>query len=126
MGRNIAEAAQRGLSEGDVRLISPVGAAPSGEGGDGSGAEVDTVGKVIMAEMAAVGMRTDGLIVKARPANPGVAPQPAVGRAVEGDEGPRSSACTLVLGKDGDLEAGVADMGIVERVTVEEVRLCVY
>lgn len=128
VGRNIAEAAQRGLGKGEVRLISPVGASllvarhdevgargnAGGEGeGKGKGVEVDTVGRVIMAEMAEVGMRTDGLIVKTQTQPEGVADNN--GQQI------RSSACTLVLGKDGDLEAGVADMGIVERVTVEEV-----
>lgn len=77
--------------------------------------EVDTVGRVIMAEMDSVGMRTDGLIIKTQ--------QQGVSRleSASGGQAVRSSACTLMLGKDGDLEAGVADMGIVETVTEEEV-----
>jgi pseudouridine-5'-phosphate glycosidase/pseudouridine kinase len=92
VGRNIAEAAARALPAGAVQLVSPVGAV------DGA---PDAAGTLIRAEMAAVGMRTDGLIMKA---------------------GERSSACTLILGADGDLEAGVADMGIVERLGPDDVR----
>lgn len=41
---------------------------------------------------------------------------------VEGEEGEgRTACCSLVLGKEGDLEGGVADMGIVEGLKGEEV-----
>lgn len=39
-----------------------------------------------------------------------------------GKEGRNTSVCSLTLEKDGDLVAGVADMGIVETLTEEFVR----
>lgn len=64
----------------------------------------DMVGRVTKLELEVVGLRTDGLL-----------------RITEDGRG--SAACTLHLGPSGDLEAGVADMGIVEKMGVEDVSL---
>lgn len=91
VGRNIAEAAQNLLPAGAVQLVSTVGAehcevaAPE--------TEVDGFGKVLMAEMSSAGLRTDGLLSRG---------------------GYRTAGCTLSLGMEGDLNDGVADMGIIE------------
>jgi pseudouridine-5'-phosphate glycosidase/pseudouridine kinase len=62
----------------------------------------DMVGRVTAQEMDSVGLRTDGLV-----------------RLPSEDEG--SAACTLHLGPTGDLEVGVADMGIVEEMGEDDV-----
>ncbi|OCF58148.1 hypothetical protein L486_04178 [Kwoniella mangroviensis CBS 10435] len=82
VGRNIAEAAQNLLPDH---------------------AEPDSFGKLLMLELTAAGLRTDGLI---------------------GRSGKSTAVCSLTLEKNGDLVAGVADMGIVETlspVTVEDI-----
>jgi pseudouridine-5'-phosphate glycosidase/pseudouridine kinase len=84
VGRNIAEAAQNLLPSGSVMLISPVGAEDN---------QPDALGIVLMSELERSGLRQDGLI--------------RVERA-------RTSSCSLVLEKGGDLVGGVADMSIVE------------
>jgi pseudouridine-5'-phosphate glycosidase/pseudouridine kinase len=94
VGRNIAEAAQSLLPAHAVQLVSLIGV--SGEDGTPDG-----FGKVLLAEMESVGMRTDGL--------------------VQSGGGASTAACTLALEPDGDLVAGVADMGIVETMGSEVV-----
>jgi len=61
---------------------------------------VDGFGKVLKLEMESSGMRVDGLV------------------EMEG----RTAGCTLSLGMEGDLNDGVADMGIIEGLTPELVR----
>jgi pseudouridine-5'-phosphate glycosidase/pseudouridine kinase len=56
---------------------------------------VDGFGKVLKLEMESSGMRVDGLV------------------EMEG----RTAGCTLSLGMEGDLNDGVADMGIIEGLT---------
>jgi pseudouridine-5'-phosphate glycosidase/pseudouridine kinase len=90
VGRNIAEAAQCLLPPGSVQLVSMVGLDTSSPGNG-----VDGFGKVLKLEMEGSGMRVDGLIEK---------------------EG-RTAGCTLSLGMEGDLNDGVADMGIIEGLT---------
>jgi pseudouridine-5'-phosphate glycosidase/pseudouridine kinase len=63
----------------------------------------DTFGTILQAEMNSSGMRTDGLIPR--------------------EAGSASTAvCNLILGNDGGLIAGVADMDIAETITIDEVR----
>jgi pseudouridine-5'-phosphate glycosidase/pseudouridine kinase len=92
VGRNIAEAAQNLLPAGAVQLVSTVGTEESG---------VDGFGKVLMMEMESSGMRLDGLVESV---------------------GGRTAGCTLSLGMEGDLNDGVADMGIIEGLTPDIVR----
>jgi len=101
VGRNIAEAAQALLPDHTVQLVSPIGSSSSSSG-EGGEEEIDGFGKVLISEMDAAGMRTDGLI----PCSKG-----------------RTAGCTLSLGMEGDLNDGVADMGIVEELTPEVVSL---
>jgi len=61
---------------------------------------VDGFGKVLRLEMESSGMRVDGLV------------------EMDG----RTAGCTLSLGMEGDLNDGVADMGIIEGLTPELVR----
>jgi pseudouridine-5'-phosphate glycosidase/pseudouridine kinase len=61
---------------------------------------VDGFGKVLKLEMESSGMRVDGLV------------------EMEG----RTAGCTLSLGMEGDLNDGVADMGIIEGLTPDLVR----
>ncbi|WWD16726.1 hypothetical protein CI109_101157 [Kwoniella shandongensis] len=109
VGRNIAEATQNLLSAGSVQLISAYGLAsdriPTSSDVDrttieqhrGEG-EPDAFGKLLKIELGSAGLRTDGLI---------------------GRQGGNTSVCSLTLEKDGDLVAGVADMGIVETLTAD-------
>jgi pseudouridine-5'-phosphate glycosidase/pseudouridine kinase len=94
VGRNIAEAAQSLLPTHAVQLVSLIGVSVE----DGT---PDGFGKVLLAEMESAGMRTDGL--------------------VQSGGGASTAACTLALEPDGDLVAGVADMGIVETMGSEVV-----
>ncbi|KAL7419788.1 hypothetical protein Q5752_005704 [Cryptotrichosporon argae] len=140
VGRNIAEAAQNLLPRGSVMLVSPVGqdpawstsatasftssSTPSSSSStcpalpaDSFTSEqcaappiprtpdptFDAFGKVLWAEMAAANMRTDGLITM-----PGA-----------------TAVCSLTLERGGDLVGGVADMGIVERLSAEQVRTAI-
>jgi pseudouridine-5'-phosphate glycosidase/pseudouridine kinase len=96
VGRNIAEAAQNLLPQGAAQLVSPIRQNEVGE--------LDMVGRVTKLEMQQVGLRTDGLV-----------------SVLLGEHGEGSAACTLHLGPGGDLEVGVADMGIVERMTESDV-----
>ncbi|KAK8861369.1 hypothetical protein IAR55_002188 [Kwoniella newhampshirensis] len=115
VGRNIAEATQNLLPPFTVQLISAYGLAsdrpsPSAVNGEISKGtavrdetvqrqtEADAFGKLLKLELDSSGLRTDGL----------------VGR-LNGN----TSVCSLTLEKDGDLVAGVADMGIVETLTGE-------
>nr|XP_019012289.1 indigoidine synthase A family protein [Kwoniella pini CBS 10737]OCF51070.1 indigoidine synthase A family protein [Kwoniella pini CBS 10737] len=82
VGRNIAEAAQNLLPPFSVQL------------------EPDAFGKLLMLELAAAGLRTDGLI---------------------GKDGRSTAVCSLTLEENGDLVAGVADMGIVETIKSSKV-----
>ncbi|WVN90446.1 uncharacterized protein L203_105682 [Cryptococcus depauperatus CBS 7841] len=94
VGRNIAEAAQNLLPPHAVQLISVYGILndPSPD----NTIEPDAFGKVLMMEMAGAGMRVDGLV---------------------GKPNRNTAVCSLILGKDGDLVAGVADMDIVDTLT---------
>lgn len=92
VGRNIAEAAQALLPAGEVMLLSAVGT-------DVSGTDTDAFGDLLKLELGKGGLRTDGLV-----------PLPGA-----------TSVCNLLLEKDGDLVGGVADMDIVEGLTVETV-----
>ncbi|KAK6907109.1 hypothetical protein I203_101098 [Kwoniella mangroviensis CBS 8507] len=125
VGRNIAEAAQNLLPDHAVQLISAFGTNPAfiptshhqhpqNKGIITNGQpvaiqpdtdieEADSFGKLLMLELTAAGLRTDGLI---------------------GRSGKSTAVCSLTLEKNGDLVAGVADMGIVETlspVTVEDI-----
>ena len=102
VGRNIAEAAQRLLPLGAVRLVSAFGTTTS-EKVDGNVEMPDALGILLQAEMAISGLRLDGLF---------------------GHPGGRTAACSLTLDKS-DLVAGVADMGIVDALTPDKVRLAV-
>ncbi|WVQ62816.1 uncharacterized protein L199_000965 [Kwoniella botswanensis] len=124
VGRNIAEAAQNLLPDHAVQLVSAFGTNPAfiptshhqhpqnngiimngqsvGIQQDTESEEPDSFGKLLMLELTAAGLRTDGLI---------------------GRSGKSTAVCSLTLEKNGDLVAGVADMGIVEilsPVTIEE------
>ncbi|OCF34624.1 indigoidine synthase A family protein [Kwoniella heveanensis BCC8398] len=135
VGRNIAEAAQNLLPPHSVQMISAYGS----EGASGSdpasnpsktaslertpltahperalantlqstveesqqcNKNPDAFGKLLMLEFASAGLRTDGLIAT---------------------EGRSTAVCSLTLERDGDLVAGVADMGIVETVKERQV-----
>jgi pseudouridine-5'-phosphate glycosidase/pseudouridine kinase len=61
---------------------------------------VDGFGKVLKLEMESSGMRVDGLV----------------------EMSGRTAGCTLSLGMEGDLNDGVADMGIIEGLTPDRVR----
>lgn len=99
VGRNIAEAAQNLLPPNSVQLVSAYGSV-SGSC-ESNTTEPDAFGKLLLFELAGANMRADGLV---------------------GKEGRNTSVCSLTLEKDGDLVAGVADMGIVETLTEEFVR----
>ncbi|ORX36363.1 Indigoidine synthase A like protein-domain-containing protein [Kockovaella imperatae] len=88
VARNIAESAQRFLSRHAVQLISAIGT----EGG-----EVDAAGVMLLHEMRKAGLRTDG---------------------IQSVEGVQTASCSLVLNERRDLVAGVADMGIVEKIDI--------
>ena len=65
----------------------------------------DSFGRVLEGEVRGLGMRTDGLLV------------------VGGEHaGGRTAVCSLVLDLEGNLDGGVADMEIVERVDAQLVR----
>ncbi|WWC87651.1 uncharacterized protein L201_002541 [Kwoniella dendrophila CBS 6074] len=117
VGRNIAEAAQNFLPENSVQLISLFGTnknTPSIPKQDqilidekiitsDTAKEVeepDSFGKLLLLELNSAGLRTDGLI---------------------GKSGKSTAVCSLTLEKNGDLVAGVADMGIVEIMSIESV-----
>lgn len=99
MGRNIAEAAQNLLPSNSVQLVSAYGSVSGSP--ESNTAEPDAFGKLLLFELAGAHMRSDGLV---------------------GKEGRNTAVCSLTLEKDGDLVAGVADMGIVETLTDEFVR----
>ncbi|KIR40148.1 indigoidine synthase A family protein [Cryptococcus deuterogattii 99/473] len=96
VGRNIAEAAQNLLPSNSVQLVSAYGSVSRTP--ESNTAEPDAFGKLLLFELAGAHMRTDGLV---------------------GKEGRNTAVCSLTLEKDGDLVAGVADMGIVETLTEE-------
>ncbi|WWC68845.1 uncharacterized protein I206_102781 [Kwoniella pini CBS 10737] len=114
VGRNIAEAAQNLLPPFSVQLVSSFGINStsnpnyhSSQKGkllpsevQGGGEEPDAFGKLLMLELAAAGLRTDGLI---------------------GKDGRSTAVCSLTLEENGDLVAGVADMGIVETIKSSKV-----
>lgn len=106
VGRNIAEAAHKLLSPCAVQLVSLVGSEGQAAAASSSSATdlsvADGFGHVLMQEMAVAGMRVDGLTVAA---------------------GHRTAACSLTLESDADLVAGVADMGIIETLSAEQVRI---
>ncbi len=99
VGRNIAESAQNLLAQHSVQLVSLVGREVSSAGPT----EPDPFGKLLTTEMERSGLRTDGLVM-------------STGR------GSSTAACNMVLDKDGDLVAGVADMEIVESLNEALVR----
>ena len=91
VGRNVAEAAQNLLAKDEVMLVSALGAEDQ---------LTDAVGRMLLSEMEVAGMRTDGLGTM---------------------EGERTAACTLVLEGNMDLVNGVADMGIIEKLSPDTV-----
>ncbi|ORY29537.1 Indigoidine synthase A like protein-domain-containing protein [Naematelia encephala] len=93
VGRNIAEAAQNLLAPSSVQMVSLLGRSES------SASEPDGFGKLLTIESEQSGLRTDGLVF--------------------GPQGSRTAACSLSLEGNGDLVAGVADMGIIETMTPE-------
>ena len=98
VGRNIAEAAQNLLPPSSVQLVSVIGRQNPAT----DVAEPDGLGKLLISELLDCGMRTDGLVMS------DVA-------------GKSTAACSLTLERDGDLVAGVADMGIIQTMTSEMV-----
>ncbi len=76
----------------EVMLMAAVGADPEGD--------VDAFGAILTGEMRASGMRRDGLLFK---------------------QGSRTAVCSLVLGEQGGLIAGVADMDVAESITTDDV-----
>jgi pseudouridine-5'-phosphate glycosidase/pseudouridine kinase len=91
------------LDQNEVMLVSPVGS-------DGSSAsQPDAFGLILQREMKANGMRTDGLLVRT---------DGAVGGSA------RTAVCNLILGSQGGLVAGVADMDIVEKINSDDVGVC--
>jgi len=93
VGRNIAEAAYRMLSNHSLELstatmlVSAVGD--------------DAFGRFLVDEMRHMGMRTDGLVQQ---------------------RGARSAVCNMVLDSAGHLTGGVADMDIIQLLDSETVR----
>jgi pseudouridine-5'-phosphate glycosidase/pseudouridine kinase len=98
VGRNIAECSTKLLPPGSVVMVSAIGSSSlTGEAGT---SEADAFGAMLINEMSGVGMRTDGLVLR---------------------EGMGTGVCNLILGNEGGLVAGVADMDVVETVTENEV-----
>ena len=98
VARNIAECATKLSNPNEVVLLSAIGTRMASE----QQTTPDTFGSILQAEMDSSGMRTDGLIPR--------------------QAGTSSTAvCNLILGNDGGLIAGIADMGIAETITVDEV-----
>jgi len=99
VARNIAECATRLSNPNEVVLLSAIGSRMANE----QQTTPDTFGSILQTEMDSSGMRTDGLI----PRQAGSA---------------STAVCNLILGNDGGLIAGIADMDIAETITVDEVR----
>ena len=99
VGRNIAEAAQGFLPPDSVQLVSVLGH----EASSANPEEPDAFAKLLILELEKSGLRTDGLLMGHQ-------------------EGASTAACSLMLDNNGDLVAGVADMGIVESLTDDSVR----
>jgi pseudouridine-5'-phosphate glycosidase/pseudouridine kinase len=88
----MAECASRLMGAEQVMLVAAVGA--DAEHG------VDAFGAILQREMQASGMRTDALLVK---------------------KDSRTAVCNLILGEQGGLIAGVADMDVAESMSTEDV-----
>lgn len=88
----MAECASRLMGAEQVLLVAAVGA--DAEHG------VDAFGAILQREMQASGMRTDALLVK---------------------KDSRTAVCNLILGEQGGLIAGVADMDVAERMSTEDI-----
>lgn len=102
VARNIAECATRLLPPGQVLLVSPIGGSQRPpKGGSTSKLLPDDLGQTLVLRMKESGMETSGLLVR--------------------PDDVQTAGCSLVLGPDGDLIAGVADMGIVETLSTSEV-----
>lgn len=95
VGRNIAEAAHRRLISYSEKLNETASALLVSPIGD------DSFGRVISNHMDGMGMRTDGLVVRA--------------------EGARSAVCNMVLDSGGNLIGGVADMDIIQSLKGDQV-----
>lgn len=95
VGRNIAEAAHRRLISYSEKLNETASALLVSPIGD------DSFGRVISDHMDGMGMRTDGLVVRA--------------------EGARSAVCNMVLDSGGNLIGGVADMDIIQSLKGDQV-----
>ena len=91
VGRNMAEAAQMLLPSGAVQLVSAVAEAED--------SSLDPIGRLLVSEMQASGLRDDGLI-----------------RGTQAT----TATCSLTL-ETSDLVAGVADMDIVETIAPSDV-----
>ena len=100
VGRNIAEAAQNLLPPQSVQLVSIIGRHTDSSDRN----EADELGKLLIAEMERAGLRNDGLVLSP-------------------SDNSSTAACSLMLEKEGDLAAGVADMAIVENLTGDMVRV---
>jgi pseudouridine-5'-phosphate glycosidase/pseudouridine kinase len=106
VGRNIAECASRmSHGEGKVMLVSAVGA----QGGADGTEILDSFGLILDREMRVSGMRTDGLLKRLGGAEGHVS------------GGARTAVCNLILDDKAGLVIGVADMDIVESITIRDV-----
>lgn len=103
VARNIAECATRLSGADEVVLLSAIGSSMAGE----EEGMPDTFGGILQADMDVAGMRSDGLV-----------------RRSAGRES--TAVCNLILGNDGGLIAGIADMDIAETITVDEVRCVTF
>lgn len=84
VARNIAEASHRVVTRTQDSPMSVLLVAPIGG---------DPFGRLFIDETTKLGMRTDGLVM---------------------NDTQRTAVCNMVLGSDGSLIGGVADMGITE------------
>lgn len=123
VGRNIAEAASKLLMVQNsnettgqpVVLVSAVGATtmmkPKATTMCEDEQERDSFGRILFDDMVRTGMRTDGLIHRSSSSDEDNA----------NDQQQSTAVCNLVLDAQGGLVAGVADMGIAETITLNEV-----
>lgn len=94
VARNIAEAAHRVLASIPQEPQHPLLISPVG---------LDPFGKLLISETKAIGMRTDGVLTSSS------------------DQ--RTAVCNMMVDNKGELMSGVADMGITETFSPEEVLL---
>lgn len=83
-------------------LVSAIGTRPGSIDGNEGTRSADTFGTILESEMESSRMRIDGLIRRE-------------------DEKASTAVCNLILGNDGGLIAGIADMDIAESIEPEEV-----